>query len=69
MEEEYEELYNNKEKIQHYLQSVRTPVKIGDTLCYWSLFKGEKLLLCFSQPSIEDLEELLKTKETIIFLN
>lgn len=65
--EDLQLLINHKEKIRNVLQDYRKEL-IGNNYYFPAEFLGEKLLVCFSQPDNEELREVCKRSETIIYL-
>lgn len=68
MESHFYLLFRYKTSIKKFVEKTIVPICIGDQLYYRSYFLGESILIGFSQPNSTCLEELLKTKETVVFL-
>lgn len=68
MESHFYLLFRYRDVIKDYLEFTDTPVVIGELYYYRSIFLGENVLICFSQPDNLGLREILKQKETVVYL-
>lgn len=68
MESHFYLLFRYRDIIKEYLESTNTPITIGELYYYKSIFLGENILICFSQPDSLSLREILKQKETVVYL-
>ena len=60
-------IHKYREKIKEALINAPALI-IGENTYYCARYLDEKLLVSFTQPDLEELKEVFKRKETIIYL-
>ena len=68
MDSKLERLKQNRSKIYNTLTQNQEPLKVGSLNLYPCRYREDEMFVCFSQPEKEDILELTKFSEEIIFL-
>ena len=66
--DEIEELQENRELLFNTLTASQEPFVVGSIELFLGVVKNREVLVCFSQPTVDELKTILELEKEVLFL-